>query len=172
MLYAYSQDRLSTVSYNVVGANQQHSSICSWVRSPGEYTICWWKNNNNRSAAPGIFHYNNMFACPPLFTCWLVTGADLLMRVIGSIVINMFVGPRLPGAYMTAPVASIIMISFRGANDSLPATPVRVAKLNWSEGCLQFSVLWYAAFAPCHDLKVAHRSEGTCCQENTQIWQL
>ena len=48
---------------------------------------------------------------------------------------NMSVGPRLPGAYMTAPVASSIMISFRGANDSLPATPVRVAKLNWSEGC-------------------------------------
>ena len=84
----------------------------------------------------------------------MTTVSDLLMRAVHAVGRsniststgyhnnnNMSVGPRLPGAYMTAPVASIIMISFRGANDSLPATPVRVAKLNWSEGCLQFSVL-------------------------------
>ena len=72
----------------------------------------------------------------------MTTVSDLLMRAVHAVGRsniststgyhnnnNMSVGPRLPGAYMTAPVAAIIMISFRGANDSHPATPVRVGKL-------------------------------------------
>ena len=48
---------------------------------------------------------------------------------------------HLPGAYMTTPVAAIIMISFRGANDSHPATTCScwqiniMISFNWSEGC-------------------------------------